>query len=233
MIHFTNISKKWDIYTHPWRPSPSNIQIFSWYLQTWMVVWLLGSTPEIRHLCEEKWCEVHIFDTSPEMTRLYESQTNSEYIHLCNWMEIQGYKFDMIFWDLVLHLIPLHQHNELFRSLQGNLSVSGNIMLREVFPIQQSWDFLPNITGEGKYAANMFCMEHLMYSKKKNADIEKYIDTLKDHAASEYILHDMSWYIPYYHTEIHLYRPNQDKKTVSSKKYSYFTEEINIYPAST
>ncbi len=163
-IDFDSISKYWDKYTYPRRPSMENLQAISRYVSNDSRVCILWSTQEYRTLCRDIWCSVTVVDTSKNMIDDLSVWNTKEHSIVKDWLETDYDSYDVILWDLVTHLLEPEQLSVLF----SRFNQWQTVIIRQLEQ-QES------------------CIEGFLWyieKQQKSLDLDKYVNLL----SAEYVL---------------------------------------------
>ncbi len=142
------ISKNWNLFCSPGRPSPRNILDYEKLFQSTIKkiktpkILILGATPELRDLLNKfKKAEVCICDINIEMilamTELMKKKkaVEKEIWVKASWkdMPLKKNYYDVILGDYITSAFPLKDHAELFNKLRSVLNKKGCFVSRVFF----------------------------------------------------------------------------------------------------
>ena len=131
-----NISKTWQKFKPPYKPSKKRIKNYQELLNKYSQgkkVLLLGATPEIRDLLAKLKCQVTVFDLNQDVVKAMTSlrKTKSkEKIVIGDWLTKDiNEKYDVIIGDTILNNVKLKDYLPLFKRINKLLKPDGIVIM--------------------------------------------------------------------------------------------------------
>lgn len=135
------VAEQWGLFLPPARPSISELAIFEKYLlnakkkNPKIKVAILGSTPEYRDLCNmydaDYCCIDYRAQNFNELRSFMLHKDDDSHLIESDWCTMDFTdKFDLVFGDLVTTVIPVKDHETIFKSIQKHCNKGATLILK-------------------------------------------------------------------------------------------------------
>ncbi len=159
-----SIAGQWHLFLPPTRPSLSELVVIEKYLVSLLKkkgararVAILGSTPEYRDLCQSYgapyWCIDYSEENFIGLAQYMRHKETTDHLLVADWRDMAFEdSFDLFLGDLATTVVPVSDHEKIFKNIKGHLLKGGKALLKT--PLRESNDSLS--------------YEHIFRSYRKN-----------------------------------------------------------------